>query len=166
MIDAITSCPLSLTILLQDLNIWVTRWVPYKKHELFTIHGQMGHPRACLVFFGGCFFFYLFISSFVMWSVLFIFLVFIVGVFFALFVFVLPCLVPNVDCVSGFSIPDRGPSVFSNMYFPNTFTIHQNILNDTQFVTLIRHWYILLMISFVVNQSFVTPVPETKIICW
>ena len=66
-----------------------------------------------------------------MWSVLFIFLVFIVGVFFALFVFVLPCLVPNVDCVSGFSIPDCGPSVFSNVYFSNTFTIHKNILNDT-----------------------------------
>ena len=66
-----------------------------------------------------------------MWSVLFIFLVFIVGVFFALFVFVLPFLVPNVDCVSVFSISDCGPSVFSNVYFPNTFTIHKNILNDT-----------------------------------
>ena len=69
-----------------------------------------------------------------MWSVLFIFSVFIVGGGgggVAFFVFVLPCLVPNVDCVSGFSIPDCGPSVFSNVYFSNTFTIHKNILNDT-----------------------------------
>jgi len=62
-----------------------------------------------------------------MWSVLFIFLVFIVVGFFALFVFVLPFLVPNVDYVSGLSIPHCGPSVFSNVYFQNTFTIHKNI---------------------------------------
>jgi hypothetical protein len=127
MIDAIKSCPLSLTRLLPDLTVWVTRRVPYKKQELLTIRAQMGSPPGFFWWVCFCFVFYFFISSFFMWSVLFIFLVFIVGFFFALFVFVLPCLVSNVDYVSGLSIPNCGPSVFSNVYFSNTFAVHKNI---------------------------------------
>ena len=33
---------LSLTRLLPDLTIWVTKWISYKKHELFILHEQLG----------------------------------------------------------------------------------------------------------------------------
>ena len=135
MIEEIKNCPLSLTILLPGLTTWVTRRLPYQKQEpLLTIRVKMDHPRVFFLLWGGCSLFLYKYFFFFMWFALLICLYFrIVFYFFfifflvCLFVFVLPCLVLNVDCVAGLSIPDCVPSVFSNVYFPNTLIVHKNI---------------------------------------
>ena len=75
---------LSLTRLLEDITIWVTLWVYYKKQELFTLREHLGSPRflvglVLLICYLSVCFFVICSSSF--------------------------CLVSNVAPVSGLSIP-------------------------------------------------------------